>query len=346
LVVALKAVASQLIVLHHLAFYGPMADAAMEVAPALISWLSQDARIAVQVFLVVGGFLAARSLAPRGILVTANPLAHVWRRYLRLLVPYLAALVFSVGCAVVARRWMTHESIPDVPTIRQLLAHLLLSQNVLGFDSLSAGIWYVAVDFQLFTLFLLVLWIARGIATGTRSRLRLGLLCVAGLGAASLFHFNRDAIWDTWALYFFAAYALGALAYWASARDRSPAWLGMIVLVVLAALSIAFRSRIAIALGVALALGAARRTGIEKAWPTARPIDFLGEISYSVFLVHFPVCLVVNALFTRFAPQDPVVQSGGMLLAWAASVAAGACFFRYIETPARERTGKAKFSSG
>jgi len=47
---ALKAVAFQLIVLHHLAFYGPMSDHAYPLAPALISWLSQDARMAVQAF--------------------------------------------------------------------------------------------------------------------------------------------------------------------------------------------------------------------------------------------------------------------------------------------------------
>jgi hypothetical protein len=60
---ALKALACQLIVLHHLAFYGPMSDHAYSLAPALISWLSQDARMAVQAFLVIGGFLAVRAIA-------------------------------------------------------------------------------------------------------------------------------------------------------------------------------------------------------------------------------------------------------------------------------------------
>ena len=72
---ALKAIASQLIVLHHLAFYGPMSDVANELAPALFSWLSQDARIAVQVFLVIGGVLAAKALAPAGQLIDVAPLA-------------------------------------------------------------------------------------------------------------------------------------------------------------------------------------------------------------------------------------------------------------------------------
>lgn len=63
LVDLLKAAACQFIVLHHLCFYGPMADHARPLAPALIDWLADPARMAVQVFLVVAGFLAAQSLS-------------------------------------------------------------------------------------------------------------------------------------------------------------------------------------------------------------------------------------------------------------------------------------------
>ena len=47
----LKVIGSQLIVLHHLAFYGPMADYAAPLMPALMGWLSDHARVVVQVFL-------------------------------------------------------------------------------------------------------------------------------------------------------------------------------------------------------------------------------------------------------------------------------------------------------
>ena len=50
---AFKAIASQLIVLHHLAAYGPISDAVQQVAPSLITWLYDYARMAVQVFFVI-----------------------------------------------------------------------------------------------------------------------------------------------------------------------------------------------------------------------------------------------------------------------------------------------------
>lgn len=333
---ALKAIASQLIVLHHLAFYGPMSDFAQGLAPSLISWLSQDARIAVQVFLVIGGFLAAKGLAPDGKLLAGDLLALIWKRYQKLAIPYLVALLLGVLCAFIASQWMEHDSIPDAPTSKQLLAHALLLQNVLGFNAISAGVWYIAIDFQLFSLLFGVLWLAQNIGTGSRSARIIGLFFVSALAVTSLFYFNRDAAWDDWALYFFASYALGALTYWASGQRQASDWLAIITIVVITALLVDFRSRIAVALLVALALGISRQWAFLESWPRTKPLAFLGRISYSVFLVNFPVCLVINALFSRFASEDPVINAIGVLVAWAASIVAGALFYHFVESRTRQ----------
>jgi peptidoglycan/LPS O-acetylase OafA/YrhL len=324
---ALKALGAQLIVLHHLAFYGPLSDRVQPLAPDLIGWFADHARIAVQLFLVVGGFLAARSLAPAGRLAAPRPALLVPRRYLRLAIPYAVVLVLAVVAAHVARGWMTHDSISAPPTFPQALAHLALLQDVLGFESLSAGLWYVAIDFQLFVLLLAVLWGARG-APST-----VGMTAVAALGAASLLHFNRVPAWDIWALYFAGAYALGAVAWWSAAR-AAPAWLGPALLAAaLAALAVDFRMRIAVALVVAVALFAASRSGLLSRWPRAPAVAWLGCNAYSLFLAHFPVCLVVNALWTRFLPHDAWTSAAGLAVAWAASMAAGALLYRYVEAP-------------
>src|SRR5215203_6439946 len=85
LVDALKALASQLIVLHHLAFYGPLSDTVHTVAPLLIDWLYDYGRLSVAVFLVVAGFLAPRSLLPEGKPSASRPLAVIGRRYSRIM---------------------------------------------------------------------------------------------------------------------------------------------------------------------------------------------------------------------------------------------------------------------
>ena len=95
---AVKGVACLLIVGHHLVRYGPLADGAAPLAPGLFDWLSQDGRLAVQVFLVRAGFLAAASLAPTGLMRSDRPAMHMLlHRYGRLVMPYLAALKMQRG---------------------------------------------------------------------------------------------------------------------------------------------------------------------------------------------------------------------------------------------------------
>lgn len=334
----LKAGAAQLIVLHHLAFYGPMSDVVATAAPQLIEWLSRQGRLAVQVFLVVGGFLAVRQLAPDGRLaLRGSPWAAVRDRYLRLVLPYTAMLVIVLACAALARRWLDHPSVPAAADGRALLVHLLLLQDLLDVDALSAGVWYVAIDFQLFVMFLGLLWIA------ARAEQRVGparspaVAVTAALVLASLLHFNRDAGWDEAAPYFFGAYGAGALAAWwiaAPGRLVSPRLAALLLLGSALALVIDYRPRIALALTIALALALAAPRARGLRGRAGALVQALSRISYSLFLVHFGVCLVVNAVFTRFLPATVPVQGLGLLLAWAASLAAAAVFHRWIEAPA------------
>ncbi|MEN9843354.1 MAG: hypothetical protein RLZZ612_1183 [Pseudomonadota bacterium] len=339
LIDALKAIASQMIVLHHLAFYGPMSDLTHQLAPALVSWFSQHARLAVQVFLVVSGFLTVRALAPHGAWQATRPWSFLGKRYINIAMPYMASLLVAIGCSALARAWMSHSSIPAPPELGQFLAHAFLLHSLLELDSLSAGVWYIAVDFQLFALAVGLLWLGQPRhqppQSGHLHTTTMGLFF--GLGAVSLLWFNRNAGWDNWALYFFGAYALGGLAWWISqqaVRTRG-VWAAGVWALVALALVVDFRSRIALAASVALLLGWGHVHGFLYRWPQSTVLAYLGRISYAVFLMNFPVALVVNAAFTRFAPTDAGIQTLGVVVAWMACIAAGAAFYHWVEEPLR-----------
>jgi len=337
----LKAGAAQLIVLHHLAFYGPMSDYVQPMWPALLDWLGDSARIAVQVFLVIGGFLAARSLSPAGLpglalAASPSPWSAIWRRYAKLAPPFVVATLIAALANALAASVMTHESISAPATFSQIGAHALLLHGVLGYESLSAGAWYVAIDFQLYALAALLFW-STGRIAGQRRLPWLVPAIVALCVAASLLYFNRDAGWDNWAPYFFGSYGLGLLAWWASdpRRQGHAATVLMLLLIVPAwlALALEFRTRIELALAVACVLFLCGRSVKVLTGPLGAAVNTLGRISYAVFLIHFPVSLLVNTAFVRYAPLEPQWQALGMLTAWAASLAAGAAFHRWVEVP-------------
>jgi peptidoglycan/LPS O-acetylase OafA/YrhL len=321
---ALKAGACVLIVWHHLAFYGPMSDVVHAAAPGLMNWFYTYGRMAVQVFLVVGGFLAACSLAPEGSASFRQPLRLILKRYRRLALPLVVAVLVTVAVAALVRPWLQHDSVPGAPTLWQLLAHLFLLQDLLDQEALSAGIWYVAIDFQLFVLSVALLTVIRG------GRHRWAVLALA---TASLLVFNRRIELDMTGLYFFGAYALGMIAWWASRSERPARWLLVIALLGGLALLTDFRGRLLVAVVVALGLVWLQRSAWPARWLQQAWMLRLGQISYSVFLIHFPVCLLVNALVSHLWPAQLLVNALGLLIAFGLSLLAGEVLYRCVESP-------------
>ncbi|MBZ0106977.1 MAG: acyltransferase [Sulfuricella denitrificans] len=329
---AFKAIACLLIVLHHLSVYGPMSDVAYPLFPGLIDWLYQYGRMAVQAFFVMAGFLAARKLAPLGISLVNSPWPIIGQRYARLAIPYFAALTLAIGCAALARNWMTHASIPEAPSLPQLLAHVLLLQDLLGQEALSAGVWYIAIDIQLFALTALLLCLPGRIGLPSEKTGAMTPVLVAALTLSSLFVFNRNPSWDQTAFYYFGSYGLGMLGYWASSSRHSARWLALLAGLVIAALLIEFRNRIAVAGVLALLLAVSKPYSGLESWLVYRPLAYLGRISFSIFLVHFPLILLVNVSFFHFFPQQAVANAYGMMLALGISILGGGVFHKWVES--------------
>jgi len=336
-----KAVGCVLIVLHHLAFYGPMSDVVAGQWPALIDWLVDDGRLAVQMFLVCSGYLTASAFAKRPEMDARRFVQLTWRRYLRLGLPLLAALSVAVLVTEAIRPIFDHPSLSAAPTWPQVLAHVFFVQHLLGMEALSAGVWYVAIDLQLYLLTLLVLWGVslweRWHPNGRADALRVQLFLALTL--FSLLRWNLDTDLDLYGLYFFGSYGLGWLA-WRTRKSRiTVKGLAVLLALGLLALWIDPRVRVTISWAVAMALAVAPQSwlqpqGVHGRW--RQGISALAGVSYSVFVIHYAVNLVVNALVTRWWPQSLAINAVGMVLALALSIAAGAWLSRWTEQKSQD----------
>jgi peptidoglycan/LPS O-acetylase OafA/YrhL len=63
------------------------------------------------------------------------------------------------------------------------------------------------------------------------------------------------------------------------------------------------------------------------------PLRYVGEISYSVYLWHVPVIVLVSRL-DWFRTDSPATLLGALVIVAAASIALGSITFRWIERPA------------
>nr|WP_295770848.1 acyltransferase family protein [Rhodoferax sp.] len=327
---AAKVLASHLIVLHHFTAYGPLSDALELAVPTLTDWFFEYARMAVQVFLVIGGYLAAGTLAPHGYFQRKWPWRSIAQRYMRLVLPFGVALLLVTACSAIARHWLHADFIPAAPSPFALLAHFALLFDILGYESLSSGVWYVAIDFQLFAVMAMLLWVG--------GRAAQWLVALAMLG--SLFFFNLHQTGDVWALYFFGSYGMGAFAWWAGHSRHAGKLLTLLAAAGVAALVWDFRLRIALALVVALGLGVARWHSGHEAHqkPVLRSFAFrlmrvLSRSSYALFLTHFCIVLFANVLWARFAWTQPGAAVWFSAVTWVVCVAVSMLFERFVERP-------------
>lgn len=319
----LKAVAAQLIVWHHFSAYGPMADTMTLAWPALMEWLYLNARVAVQVFLVMGGYLAAQSLMHAPV---TRPLSLIGKRYLRLVPFYLLALTLISLAVAVSRDTIQASWLPQSPTFWQFLAHGMLANDVLGYEALASGVWYVAIDFQLYVLLVVLCH-----AFGRRQSLLLSWVVVL-LCTASMWQFNRIDELDIWALYFFGAYGLGVLAAWAkrSSTDAQLFWFTAVM--ALGALWLEYRTRLSLALLTAIWL-VIKPKGQVRWTPLKRVIHRLSNSAYVLFLTHFGVIVLFSDMWQKSHFYDPDTAFALTLFAWMCCVGTGLFLHEKVERP-------------
>ena len=336
----LRAAASQLIVWHHLSFYGPLSEHAYPAAPMILHWLMRYARMAVQVFFVLGGFFTVRSLS-RGKRLGARSVGSlVWQRYRRIGVPYLATLVIAVFANALARQWLTHDAISAPPTVGQLLAHAAFLHDILGYQSLTAGIWYLAIDFQLFLLTLVLFWAVQAwLRRVNRCTLQatMGVLvgALAPLAIASLFWFNRHPKFDAWAIYFVGSYFLGIVLHELLEGRLKLSWAAVYWSLVVVAAIVDPRPRLLVAAATTVIVLLAARTGILQRWPKNPVVNYFGRISYSLFLIHFPVLLVVNAWGAQRFTGSTQMAVAGLFVAYGLSLLAAMVLYHGVESRVR-----------
>ena len=336
----LKVIAALLIILHHLSSYGQIAQDARSVLPGVMTWLFEYGRYAVQIFLVMAGYLAAQSLSRFAtVKFSAQGLLKViLNRYLRLFGPYAVALIFTIVCAYIARFWVNDEFVGESETLGQFLAHLFFIQGILGLDSISAGAWYIAIDWQLYSILAILLI--------SYPSYQAVIWVISILAVGSLLFFNRSASYEAYFIYFIGSYGLGVLAYlakcFANQGVNRLAKIALLIIGLIIAISsfqqIWLRNFLAWFVAVALLLWG------NRAYPALTKSNemFLKAISwgslrsYSAFLIHFAFILLANTLY--IATGMHAHESGGLALLLmlgvvVCSVIAANYMYRWVEIP-------------
>jgi peptidoglycan/LPS O-acetylase OafA/YrhL len=295
----LKAVGCVLIVWHHAVQYSPWAQAHLSaVWPKFHAWLDAQAGMAVQWFLVAGGYLAYPVFARAMRMSTRDATQTVLRRFLRLTAPLFLAMSLSIAVAhaLASVGLALMPSWAQDVSWRTWLSHSTLTQDWFGHTALSAGVWYIAIDLQLFAMGMCL-----SLGLGRVPRAWPWVFAVGVL--LSWWHLNTQADWDVTALYFFGAYGAGALLAWSQQQGATTRSLvrGLLIVALLIAQTLQWRDRLCWA-AFALLLLASSPTATQRLQRVlarlrlSALVDAVANRSYGMFLIHYALLLGLATL--------------------------------------------------
>jgi peptidoglycan/LPS O-acetylase OafA/YrhL len=254
--------------------------------------------------------------------------SYGFRRLRRLYPPFLFAIVLTAGLDAIGRQinpayyqgQSAYDAINgylfgggDHLAIGTLIGNLLMQSNlsVPTFGS-DVALWSLGIEAWFYVLYPALLWFS--LRTGARGM----LLSVAAfsLGAYGLSHLTQSVVpdWALRVLSYWVIWAVGAAVAEAAAARWAPRWpvlllpAGAVLLGValfheltgrlgldLLALSYTWAAGLAMLFAWVLLAAPARVCGLLEGG--ARRIRFLGDISYSLYLVHVPWLAFLSAVW-------------------------------------------------
>jgi peptidoglycan/LPS O-acetylase OafA/YrhL len=305
-------------------------------------------RFAVVVFIVLSGFSLA--LAPAGHgwrLDGVSRFAH--RRARRILRPYWAALAFSLAVAWLGVPPPGHGA----PDAKSVVVNGLLVQNLIGAPSPDRSFWSIAVEAQLYVLFpLLLLMVRRWGAVVMLATVTLVVATVGVLGphVARLDVFVIQSPPDLAALFAVGVVSAGIVG--ASGARRSWPWAALALAAAAPVLATIWWQGSVWTLDhlfwVDLALGpavACLLAGLATGHPApllrlldARPLRDLGAWSYSLYLTHGPIVVVVyEKIVAGRVPRGVPAFLVSLALVVPLTIVFARVFASVFETPFRWR---------
>ncbi len=305
--------------------------------------------VGVDIFFVISGFLIT-TLILKDLQAGTFSLRQFWERRIRRIMP--AACVAVAAAVVIGLFLLLPSDLEDLG--KSAVAQALLGANVYfyataGYFSAPAEtkpllhFWSLAVEEQFYLLFpflLLFLWQKGRSAFATAGVAVVALLSFA-LSVVGAFRFPDATFYllpaRAWEL------ALGALLALRGGHLPLPerwqpvaGWVGlpmMLLPVFFYDATTPFPGLAAVppCLGAVLVIGATRQDGWLKRLLSVRPLVFLGLISYSLYLWHWPV--QVYSHYWMISPSSLVTR----VLVFLASVVLAWMSWRWVEQPFRKR---------
>jgi len=305
----LRGVAAVLVMLYH------------QVGRTSAAALTHRGYLGVAIFFVLSGFVITAVIGRQRI--SAGFLGRfALRRMIRLDIPYWLNIALALAMMMLAARMGIHQ--PRVQ-LAQVAAHLVYLQDILGYEEISRVYWTLCLEVQFYLALILLLWSAQSLHVQWS---RFIALFLSLMGLSVLANMNwiptpRGSMFSYW-----WAFGLGALCYWTLMRLVAARYFAVACAVVACSTLGRHGDWRLTATATTGLLFIAWRWDLMDRWLADRISQFLGRISYSLYLFHPLVGWSAQSFALRFLNQWSALSVGiaaSLLSSWLA--------YRFVERP-------------
>lgn len=307
----------------------------VQTFPRWISKPLEMGTVGVQVFFVLSGFVIAYSI--RKTRVTGRFLGNfALRRSLRLDPPYWTTLFMVLAINVIGRR-LWHDVGFDQPGARDVIINMLYLPQLVGRPHFIVSVaWTLAIEIQFYLVLVTAVGLAQRIGV-SRSMgyptIGYAILFTSIAAAALASRFGLIHISTAVFLVYWMPFFLGALACWSLEKTVWSGWFWIFAF--LTSLSYFGDSDGRMFGGVltALAIYTGGSFGKLYDWGNVAPLQFLGKISYSLYLGHAIVGQKTIKLAHRFFGPSPLAGTLAFLAAFVVSISVAYLMYCLLERP-------------
>jgi peptidoglycan/LPS O-acetylase OafA/YrhL len=331
----LRGLAALWVVLFHASVGGHL-ERIKAWLPSVVTTVVFDwGELGVPVFFVLSGFVMALTVD-----ATCVGPRFAWRfvarRLVRLTPPYWFAIAVALGFALL-KAGVLHQP-AKLPTLPELLAHLVYLQGAREAVLINPVYWTLGVEVQFYIAFALLMLLAdtlqrRGVIR--RARLVVGALSALASLAWAV-GFVQAPVWPGGFLPFWFSFMAGVLACW-SWRERGafqPLFWAFVV-ALLVAEGVQHSPFLAASIAASVVLGLAAQCGAMNRWLNVRSIQFVGLVSYSLYLLHNPLTGSGFNLVNRLLPPGWLTELAGLAGTLAIGLLCSYLAFRLVEQPSQ-----------
>lgn len=304
--------------------------------------------IRVEVFFILSGFVLAYNYAGR-VHTRAGYRTFLWARFARLYPVYLVTMALAMAVNVVIW-YLALGNLHGLPfPLGNFFANLFMLGSVPGFMSYNSPAWSLSCEVGLYLIFPLLAWVA------LRMSPRVALAAAALVVVVCVLAINIYAPPGWWPMARHiqwiragGEFVVGVLiwVWWRRKKRGSVGWDVTAVAALLGVLAVVYTVKpgtpptfLALPFIALFVASCASATGVVARCLSTRSMRWGGRVSYGLYLGHFPVFLLLDAVMpwekVAHAPVALRVGWMAMTLLWITLVAIGLHYL--VEQPARKR---------